>query len=130
MKQSSSESCPKSCRVLKRREFLQIQGSDKRYHSQHFLMAYCKKTAGEEQLFPRIGITVTKKVHKLAVYRNKIKRLVREVYRKNKHLLNKNYDFVIIAKSDATELTYAQVEKELFFIWQRTRLLKDHKCKN
>ena len=75
--------------------------------------------------FPRIGITVTKKVHKHAVCRNKIKRLIREVYRKNKHRLDSRFDFVIIAKSGADELTYTQVEKELFFMWQRTRLL-DH----
>ena len=173
---------PKSCRVLKRQDYLQIQSSIKKYQSTHFMIFYCKKeklwrmnrprrkpgeetaqrtdkpvdatigdamtgdavqradtpvdaTIGEtaprtDRQFdrtpvdPRIGITVTKKVHKHAVQRNKIKRLVREVFRKNKHRLDKRFDFVIIAKSNAEKLDYRHVEAELLYVWKKTLLLR------
>jgi len=45
----------------------------------------------------RLGITVTKKTGN-AVERNRIKRLIREFFRKNRHLLTHNFDLNIIAK--------------------------------
>ncbi|WP_457618246.1 ribonuclease P protein component [Lutibacter sp.] len=41
--------------------------------------------------FPiKVGFTVPKRSVKLAVHRNRIKRVMREVYRKNKHLFSNN----------------------------------------
>jgi len=48
----------------------------------------------------RLGITVTKKVGKAAV-RNKIKRLIREYFRQNRHHITGNWDINLIAKKEA-----------------------------
>jgi len=48
----------------------------------------------------RLGITVTKKVGK-AAERNKIKRLIREYFRQNRHHITGNWDINLIAKKEA-----------------------------
>ena len=50
----------------------------------------------------RLGITVSKKVSKRAVDRNRIKRLVRESFR-DLHTSLPNNDFVIIARNNAAK---------------------------
>ena len=45
---------------------------------------------------PRVGYTVTKKVGG-AVFRNRIKRLVREVFRRNKSAFPRGTDVVLVA---------------------------------
>jgi ribonuclease P protein component len=55
---------------------------------------------------------VTKKVG-TAVERNRVKRLVREVFRRNRDLFPEAMDVVCIAKKGAPELDYQRVRDEL-----------------
>jgi len=65
--------------------------------------------------FPvKAGFSVPKRIMKLAVDRNKLKRRMREVYRKNKHLFYENisepyiFMFIYTAKN---ELKYLEIEE-------------------
>lgn len=60
----------------------------------------------------RLGITVTKKVAG-AVGRNRVKRVVREVFRRNRDLFPERCDVVVIGKSGAHELGYEEAKAEL-----------------
>lgn len=60
----------------------------------------------------RLGITVTRKVAG-AVGRNRVKRVLREVFRRNHDLFPDACDLVIIGKSGAPELGYEAVRSEL-----------------
>ncbi|WP_457615925.1 ribonuclease P protein component [Lutibacter sp.] len=67
--------------------------------------------------FPiKVGFSVPKRQIKLAVHRNRIKRLMREVYRKNKYLysenLNNTYVFMFIYMANS-ELDYKTIEEAL-----------------
>jgi len=67
--------------------------------------------------FPiKVGFSVPKRNVKLAVNRNRIKRLMREVYRKNKHSfvenLNERYTFMFIYMAKE-EIEYAEMEKTI-----------------
>jgi len=67
--------------------------------------------------FPvKVGFTVPKRAVKLAVHRNRIKRLMREVYRKNKHCfvknLNEQYIFMFIYMSNE-ELSLNDLEQSI-----------------
>jgi ribonuclease P protein component len=55
---------------------------------------------------------VTKKVG-TAVQRNRIKRVVREVFRRNRHLFPPSHDVVFIAKRDAQQVSYDSLLGEL-----------------
>ena len=64
----------------------------------------------------KVGFSVPKRSIKLAVNRNRIKRLMREVYRKNKYLftekINQQYIFMFIYTS-AEEIKYVDLEISL-----------------
>lgn len=65
----------------------------------------------------RVAFTV--KREKLKAHdRNRIKRLLREVYRRNKTLF-KEYDIVIIGKSEILNSDIKEVEMELKEIWEK-----------
>jgi len=60
------------------------------------------------QRLPRVGITVSRKVGK-AVVRNRVKRLVREVWRRRRGLLPQGMTVVFVAKKAATQMSYASL---------------------
>jgi len=99
----------KTDRLLKRREFLSVsRGGGTRLETQNFLI-FLKPN---QKALTRLGVTVTKKVGS-AVTRNRIKRLVREFFRLNKHILPQGQDMVVIAHRGAAELNQHLVREEL-----------------
>lgn len=58
----------------------------------------------------RLGITVGAKLGS-AVQRNRVKRLIREIYRLHKHELRPNIDLVVVARHRAVMAPYAQMER-------------------
>ncbi len=60
---------------------------------------------------PRLGLVATRRMGK-AVQRNRVRRLLREFFRRHKSALPRK-DLVIMAKKGAAALTYQQVEAEL-----------------
>lgn len=103
------EEFPRSHRLRRRREFLRVGGGGTRVHTRHFVLVVLRSEQGGER---RLGITVTKKVAG-SVGRNRVKRVLREVFRRNRQLFPEGCDVVIIAKSGAPELGYEQVRDEL-----------------
>ncbi|RLC26913.1 MAG: ribonuclease P protein component [Deltaproteobacteria bacterium] len=103
-----SFSFPKSERLLKRPDFVNVNRSGRRYHTRHFTVIIRKNRLG----ITRLGVTVTKRTGN-AVRRNRIKRLVREFFRLNKAHFPQGYDIVIAAKKDASDLDLRKTEEEL-----------------
>jgi ribonuclease P protein component len=54
--------------------------------------------------FPRMGVIVSKKAARLAVTRNRVKRIVRDVFRQSQSSLP-NLDLVFIARSSSGQAT-------------------------
>ena len=73
----------------------------------------------------QLGIAVPKKSFAKAVQRNKLKRRIREAYRKNKHLLyaflkKKNLHIaLIIIYTEREELSYQQIEQKMVVSLQK-----------
>ncbi|MCB9481915.1 MAG: ribonuclease P protein component [Desulfobacteraceae bacterium] len=106
----------KSRRLLKRHDFLKLADIGNVSHSKYFLGIYGKKNKNSD--LGRIGITVSKKVGN-SVERNRIKRLVREYWRLNKHSLQSIPDINIIAKKSASSQDSKEIFKSLFILFKK-----------
>ncbi len=74
---------------------------------------------------PRLGFVVSKKVSKLAVQRNRVKRQIREVFRQSQSQLC-NMDFIVVAKPDISENTNAALNQDLVRLFESSQ----RKCQN
>lgn len=101
---------PRASRVKKRFEYRRVQREASKFHSPHFLFLVAEQRPA--LLRARIGLTVTKRVG-CSVERNRVRRLLREVFRHHKDAFPMNYDIVVIAKDGAPKLSLAEVEHEL-----------------
>jgi len=98
-KGKKAEVFPKSHRVRKRREFLEIQGSGSRLTLPSCIVLLYPRLDNNPA---RLGITVTRKFGN-AVARNRAKRLLREVFRRSPELFPSGIDLVVIPKSPGVE---------------------------
>ena len=64
----------------------------------------------------RIGLVVSKKVHKSAVKRNRVKRWLRDIFRRNKERFPARADIVLLALPGIAESTYHIVRAEILQI--------------
>lgn len=93
-------SFPKTDRILKRGEFLQLSRKGKRVKNKYFTVVYSQGLFGTT----RLGLTVSKKAGN-SVLRNKIKRGIREYFRNNKNGFKNKWDINVIAGPEAGSLT-------------------------
>lgn len=118
-----SSAFPPSARLKKKKEFLAVQdavrASGRRLHSKHFLLLVNPSVSKQS----RIGLTVTTKIDKRAVVRNRIKRYVREVFRRVRQKLLEPVDIVVIARMHSQTLSFQEVQRELLGSLQYGRLL-------
>lgn len=97
---------PKRNRLLVRREFLAFQGSGRKVSGPLFT-AWVHRRADHA----RIGLTVTRKVGN-AVVRNKVKRRLREAFRRTLHRLPP-VDLVCIVRPAAASASWDAVSREV-----------------
>ena len=100
-----SEKFPKTDRILKRAVFRRVYEEGRKFHARCFT-AFVLPSSGERS---RIGITATRKIGN-SVERNRARRLVREVIRKNKWLVPSGVDIVINVKRPLVEASYRDLE--------------------
>lgn len=76
---------------------------------------------------PRLGLAISRKVDKRAVERNRLRRLIREWFRKNQSAFPAG-DLVIIGKLPARGAAAATVFAELDDLTQRLGLMETHRA--
>lgn len=62
----------------------------------------------------RLGFSIRAKNIRLAARRNRIRRLLREAYRRSKKVLKKGYDIVLVVKSDLAKTIVYRDAEEIF----------------
>lgn|SRR5689334_24635094 len=108
MSLKESQRFPKTARLRKRAEFLKLSRGDAKLHSASFVVLARSNNHSES----RLGVTVSSKVGN-AVVRNRVKRRVREYFRRHRAELPKCADILIIARPSAAGATSEQIAGEL-----------------
>jgi ribonuclease P protein component len=111
----------KADRLLKRSEFVWLSRYGKKIHGRYFLAIFLPGTGAGN----RLGVTVTKKVAD-APGRNRIKRLVRESFRQNRHRISGNQDINVVAKRQAATMSSIEAFDDLTLIFSKISLLHDN----
>jgi ribonuclease P protein component len=88
---------------------LRVQDGGRKIHTDSFLVFVLPQDAPGPA---RVGITASRKLGG-AIVRNRVKRLVREAFRRHKLLFPTGLDIVFIAKKNAVEADYDQVVREI-----------------
>ena len=116
---------PKSRRLLTSSEFSSVfNATEFRCGSRDLLLLVRSNQLG----FPRIGFVLAKKHVKLAVQRNRIKRIVRESFRLQQTKLD-TYDYVVMARATAVELSDQQLRNAIDKLWFKLRPAYDNRRK-
>lgn len=102
-------------RLLTPEHFQQVfNSSPRKFACRLYTILICKNN----QEHPRLGFTISKKKAKLAVDRNRIKRVTREQFRLNASELPA-IDMVFIARQGIADIDNEQLIRELNNTWQK-----------
>ncbi len=110
--QFKPESFPRSLHICKSKEFTAIY-TGKRVSGSMFIIYY--KILGS---IGKAGFTVSKKVSKSAVKRNKLKRRLREIYRQNKSMLPANISIIIRVLPQAAGADFNGIKDEVLSLFK------------
>ena len=95
----------KSLRLLKSYEFNNLRANSVKVENKEFYLIFRKNVYD----YSRIGLTVSKRIGN-AVARNRIKRIIRDYFRRNRTLISNNIDIIVIAK----KYVAGKTNKEIF----------------
>ena len=105
---------PKEYRLKKRSAFVATYKTGKVLHKDGITLFIGKEKTGE---FPsRVGFVVSKKIHKRAVKRNRIKRLMRESYRlliKEDAVSDKYISLIFVASSQLLGKSFQEIDNAM-----------------
>jgi ribonuclease P protein component len=96
-----------------------------RFGSRHFTILITPTNLSDDSCKNnRLGLAIAKKRVKLAVQRNRMKRIIRESFRLNQHDLPA-IDMVVMVKSGIDQLDNSEINQELEKIWRK--IIQRHK---
>lgn len=111
----------KKNRLSKNQDFTIVYKKGKSYANRSFVVYYYNR---KDDTDFRLGVSVSKKIGN-AVTRNRIKRLVKAVFLENKLSISNGYDFVIIARHNASKLSYNETKSALLHLLMKGNLYKN-----
>jgi ribonuclease P protein component len=103
---SQGEGFPKALRLLRRREFLQVQEGGQKL-SVDCLLALVKRNG---RAYTRLGLTVSSKVGN-AVVRVRLRRLLRELFRKRRGQWPAGLDVVLVVRSSGKDVSFTEMAR-------------------
>ena len=112
-------------RLLTPGQFQYVFTKPIRFGSRHFTILITPTNLSEDSdKNNRLGLAIAKKRVKLAVQRNRIKRIIRESFRLNQHDLPA-IDMVVMVKSGIDQLDNKEINQELEKVWRK--IIQRHK---
>jgi len=115
-------------RMKRHLDFIQMRDSTLRAFTKSFVLQVCPNDLNKT----RVGFTVSKKISKLAVVRNRLRRQMREIVRLSDNVVTKypSHDLVLIARSEALNRDYHQLEKDFEYLLNHVHEDADDKQNN
>ncbi len=110
---------PREARLRRAGDFAALRHASGRFGGRCFSVRYKVNTLGQ----PRLGLAISKRVSKRAVERNRIKRLVRESFRRARLELPP-VDLMVMARDQASGLPGPELLVELQALWKKLRSFK------
>ena len=107
-------------RVKKRQDFDSVYKKGKSY-SCKYLKVYVLST---DLPIQRFGFSISKKVSKRAVDRNKLKRQISFIIREELHSLKSNIDLVFVLRSSILDLPFAEMKSNINNLLEKANLYK------
>ena len=95
-------------RIRKKREFEEIFGSAKKINLDGLRIYYTKNKMDVS----RFTVVASRKVGN-AVVRNRLKRVIREVYRRHKNIFGEGIDWIFVPKGKWERINYSYIERKL-----------------
>ena len=110
---------PREARLCRAGDFAALRQASGRFGGRCFSVRYRQNELGHA----RMGLAISKRVSKHAVERNRIKRLLRESFRRVRHRLPP-VDLMVMAREQVTTMPGSQLLCELEALW--SKLLAEH----
>ena len=122
MKKATKDSIQKTTGLRQRAEFLRVQSAGKKWVSPGVILMVAPASGSEI----KFGLTVTKKLSKSAVVRNRIRRRLRAAAHDTLPLKAKaGVDYVLIGRTESEHLPYDKLCSDLSWCLKRLECLKD-----
>jgi ribonuclease P protein component len=110
---------PKSERITQTSHFKKIYQEGELFQNLFFKIYVRKNVLRDSK---KIGFSVSKRLAK-ATRRNRLKRILREIYRLNKYSIRQGVEIIIVAKLDSLKLDFHQAKEKLFELFAKANLL-------
>lgn len=107
-------------KIKKNYDFRVVYNKGKTFSNKLLIMYIYKNKKNVD--INRLGISISKKVGK-SVIRNKIRRLIYEVYRLNLYKLKNGYDIVFIVRMAAKDKIYSEIENSINNLFNKSLIL-------
>ncbi|RMF22136.1 MAG: ribonuclease P protein component [Cyanobacteria bacterium J083] len=118
---------PKQHRLTKRQDFSLVYRQGIRHRSQHLLLrALAEKKHSPSNSPTRFGISISQKVSKKAVVRNRIKRQIRAAILELLPLVKPGWKIVIVVLPEAIECKYEHFLRELRQLLIKTKIINGY----
>jgi len=109
------QSFPRKHRLLSAFDYKNVFKQPTKVSTPEFLFLFCENN----QTSSRLGLAIAKKQFPHAVDRNRIKRLVRESFRKTRVQLNP-VDIVVLGRRKLMNMDNTKIRSQLDYLWNKT----------
>ena len=107
-------------RLKKRYQFNYVYKSGEHYSGEHIVLY----VASSKTKNIKVGLAVTKKVGH-AVVRNKVRRRLREIIKKQVPNLKQNNNIIIVARDNINESSFEKLSNEFFKLIKKANLINE-----
>ena len=110
----------RSMRLLTKQDFLSVKNSGQKIRTKYF---WGQVNHSPQTKLPRLGVITTRKFGD-AHLRNRARRLVRELFRKNAHKIDKSSSLIVLPRKEILDADYQTLELGFKDFLQKLLILK------